>query len=46
MQSNVTEGEVDVGDGDGRSSVDEHTSVNALGHVNLDIDLEGHTKLA
>lgn len=46
VQSNVTEAEVDVGDGDGRSSIDEHTSVNALGHVNLDIDLERPIELA
>lgn len=38
VQTNVTEAEVDVGDGDGRSAIDEHTSVNALGHVNLDIN--------
>lgn len=38
VQTNVTEAEVDVGDGDGRSSIDEHTSVNALGHVNLDVN--------
>ena len=42
VQTDVTEVEGDVGDGDGRSTADEHTSVDALGHVDFNIDLARH----
>ena len=42
VQTNVTEAEGDVGDGDGRPSADEHTSVDTLRHVDFDIDLARH----